>query len=255
MSNNLGFIPMDTVVTDFLDEAKSNQQAYLRMWNIAFRGMEKLGIDAFYKTLSVKLSINANLTVTLPADYISWTKVGVLNNRGEIIPLNHNDNLTTYADLSPDRLEKTQDGSLGTWQDAGSTAWYNYWNGSFYTNIYGVPSGAPFLGSFKVDANNGVILLNENFQYDYLMLEYTASPQPGCEYYIPVQFREALIAWMIWRDNISIPAKTHVANSNIQMRRHDFFEARRLAIAAYKPTRKSEIYQSSQELTRLTVRS
>lgn len=254
MSTHLGFIPLDTVVTDFLGEAKSNQKAYLRMWNIVFRGMEKLGIDSFYKTLSVKLSINANLTVTLPADYQQWTKVGVLNSKGEIIPLDNNDKLTTYADLSPDRIEKTQDATLGA-ADNGNIYWYNYWNGYSYTNVYGVPSGSPFVGSFKVDTNNGVILLNPDFQYDYLMLEYRASPQPGGEYYIPVEFREALIAWMIWRDNISIPAKTHVANSNIQMRRHDFFEARRLAIAAYKPLRISEAYQSSQEMTRLTVRS
>lgn len=254
MSQHLAYISLDSIVTDFLDEAKNNQQAYLRMWNIAYRGMEKLGIDAFYKIQSVKLPINANMTVTLPADYINWSKVGVLNSIGEIIPLNYNDNLSQYADLLPDRVEKNQDGTLGT-LNYGNVYWYNYWNGYAYTNIYGVPSGSPFVGNFKVDNANGVILLNQDFQYDYLMLEYVASPQAGSEYYIPVQFREALMAWMIWRDNISIPAKTHVANSNIQMRRHDFFEARRLAIASYRPIRISEAYQSSQELTRLTVRS
>lgn len=252
--SGLAYISLDSIVTDFLDEAKNNQQAYLRMWNIAYRGMEKLGIDAFYKIQSVKLPINANMTVMLPADYINWSKVGVLNSIGEIIPLNYNDNLSQYADLLPDRVEKNQDDTLGT-TNYGNVYWYNYWNGYAYTNIYGVPSGSPFVGNFKVDNANGVILLNQDFQYDYLMLEYVASPQAGNEYYIPVQFREALIAWMIWRDNISIPAKTHVANSNIQMRRHDFFEARRLAIASYRPTRISEAYQSSQELTRLTVRS
>ena len=252
--SGLAYISLDSIVTDFLDEAKNNQQAYLRMWNIAYRGMEKLGIDAFYKIQSVKLPINANMTVTLPADYMNWSKVGVLNSIGEIIPLNYNDNLSQYADLLPDRIEKNQDDTLGT-TNYGNVYWYNYWNGYAYTNIYGVPSGSPFVGNFKVDNANGVILLNQNFQYDYLMLEYIASPQAGNEYYVPVQFREALIAWMIWRDNISIPAKTHVANSNIQMRRHDFFEARRLAIASYRPIRISEAYQSSQELTRLTVRS
>ena len=39
------------------------------------------------------------------------------------------------------------------------------------------------------------------------MLEYVASPQEGGEYYVPLQFREALIAWVRWKDIISVPAK------------------------------------------------
>ncbi len=57
-----------------------------------------------------------------------------------------------------------------------------------------MPSGAPFVGNFKVDNNAGIILLNETFSYDYVMLEYTASPQEGQQYYIPIQFKEAMIA-------------------------------------------------------------
>lgn len=254
MSTHQSYITLDSIVTDYLNEAQLSNNAYFRLWHIAFRGMEDMGMDAFYKVQSVKLPINANMTVTLPADYMNWSKVGVLNNRGEIIPLNYNDKLTTYADLLPDRIEKTQDDTLGTY-GAGNALWYNYWNGGAYTNIYGVPSGAPFVGSFKVDTQNGVILLNENYEYEYLMLEYIASPQAGGEYHVPMQFREALISWLRWKDTQSIPVKTHMQNSNVGMRRHDYFEDRRKALAKWKPIRRSEMYQSSQELTRLTVRS
>jgi len=162
MSQNKSYIALDSIVTDYMTEANLSNTSYFRIWHLAYRGMEDLGMDAFYQVKSVKLPINANLTVTLPPDYVNWSKVGVLNNRGDIIPLNYNDNLTTYADLLPDRLEKTQDATLGTpiW---GNAFWYNYWNGYAYINIYGVPSGAPFVGSFKVDTQNGVILLNEDY--------------------------------------------------------------------------------------------
>lgn len=254
MSENLSYIPLDGIVTDYLNEAQLSNHAYFRIWHLAFRGMEDVGLDAFYKVQSVKLPINANLTVTLPANYLQWSKVGVLNNRGEIIPLNYNDNLTTYADLLPTRLEQTQDDTLGT-SSAGNACWYNYWNGGAYTNIYGVPSGQPFVGGFKVDTQNGVILLNEDFEYEYLMLEYIASPQMGGEYYVPMQFREVLISWLRWKDIQSIPAKTHVANSNVGMRRADYYNDRRHALAKWKPIRRSEAYQSSQEMTRLAVKS
>lgn len=253
MSQRQPYITLDSIILDYMNEAQLSNHAYFRLWHIAYRGMENLGLDAFYQIRSVKLPVNSNLTVTLPADYLNWSKVGVLNDVGEIIPLNYNERLTAFADLSPDRIERTQDFTLGTWQY--QYTWYNYWNGSMYTNIYGVPSGQPFVGSFKVDMNNGVILLNDQYSYEYVMLEYIASPAPNNDYYVPLQFREALVSWLRWKDIQSVPVKTHVANSSVQMRRHDYFEDRRKALAQWKPLRISEAYQSSQEFTRLTVRS
>ena len=252
---HLPYISLDSVVKDYMNEAEQSNHKYFKLWHIAFRGLEDLGLDFFYQIKAVKRPINSNLTVTIPADYIQWTKVGLLNSRGEIIPLYYNDKLTTYADLLPDRIEKTQDDSLlcaGGW---GVNTWCNYWNGYSYTNIYGVPSGQPFVGSFKIDTVNGVILLNEHYNHDYLMLEYVSSPQQGEEYYLPMQFREALISWLRWKDIISTNAKTHVANSNILMRRKDYYNDRKNAIAKWKPVRVYEMYQSSQEMTRLSVKS
>jgi hypothetical protein len=255
MSQNLSYITLDSVVLDYINEAEYSNHKYFRLWHIAFRGLEDLGLDFFYQVKAVKLPINSNLTVQLPADYLNWTKCGVLNDRGEIIPLYYNDKLTTYADLQPERLTKTQDDTLFNPNDWGLNTWCNYWNGSIYTNIYGVPSGAPFVGNFKIDTNNGIILLDENFSYEYLMLEYVASPKAGEEYYLPVQFREALISWIRWIDAISTNVKTHVQNSSIGMRRKDYYNNRRLAIAKWKPIRQSEMYQASQEMTRLAVKS
>ena len=254
MSQHLPYISLDSVVLDYLNEANLSNNQYFRIWHICYRGLEDLGQDAFYQIKSVKLPVNSNLTVTLPADYVNWSKVGVLNNVGEIIPLNQNDKLTTYADLSPDRLEKTQDDTLGT-QNLENGTWYNYWNGEGYVNIYGVPSGAPFVGSFKVDLSNGVILLDQNYQYDYLLLEYVASPQAGGEYYVPMQFREALISWTRFMDIVSVPAKTHVHNSNVSMRSKMYYNERRKALAKWKPIRISEAYQSSQEMSRMAVKT
>jgi hypothetical protein len=256
MSQHLPYIPLESVVNDYLAEAEYSNHKFFKIWHIAFRGLEDMGMDAFYQIKSVKLPINGNLTVPLPADYLNFTKVGVLNEQGEIIPLYYNDKLTTYADLNSNRIEKTQDGDLvNNFADWGLNSWFNYFDGYVYTNIYGVPSGQPFMGNFKVDTNNGVILLNETFRFQYLMLEYVASPREGEEYYLPVQFREALISWIRWKDAISTNVKTHVQNSSIGMRRKDYYNDRRLAIAKWKPIRKEEAYQASQEQTRLAIKS
>lgn len=253
---HLPYITLDSIVLDYLNEAEYSRNKYFRIWHIAFRGLEDLGLDFFYQVKAVKLPVNANLTVNLPADYINWSKVGVLNERGEIIPLWYNDKLTNYADLLPDRVEKTQDNStLNLVSDWGLNTWCNYWNGNYYANIYGVPSGAPFVGNFKIDTSNGVILLNEDFAYEYLMIEYVASPKEGEEYYLPMQFREALISWIRWKDAISTNVKTHVQNSSIGMRRKDYYNDRNIAIAKWKPFRIEQGYQASQEQTRLAIKT
>lgn len=252
---HLQWISVEECITSYMDEAELSNHKYFKLWHIAFRGLTELGLDAFYVVKSVKLPVNANLTVTLPADYLSYSKVGVLNQQGEIITMSVNNNLTVAFDLSPNRLEQTQDNSIPTQLSQNGIWWFNWWNGNGYSNIYGLPSGSPFIGSFKIDNANGVIVLSENFSYPYVMLEYTASPQEGGEYYLPIQFKEALIAYLRWKDNISINVKTHVANSNIQMRRHDYFNERRLAIARYDPIVLPDLYQWNLQNQRITIKA
>lgn len=251
------YITLDSVINDYLNQSEQSLHKYFKLWHIGFRGFENLGLDAFYKIQAVKLPINANLTVTLPANYLNWTKVGVLNDKGEITPLYYNDKLTTYADLSPDRITKTQDNTILNYDYWGNNTWYNYWSGSSFTNIYGVPSGAPFVGNFKIDTENGVLLLNESFAYDYIILEYVASPEPreGQDYYLPTQFREALIAWIAWKDIATIPSSRRGNLGDKRDRKHEYYNERKNAIAQWKPLRKQEAYEASQQMTRLAIKS
>lgn len=253
-NQNRQFVELDECINFYLDESEQGIHKYFKCFNLAFRALDELGLDFFYAIKSVKLPINANLTVTIPGDYLNYSKIGVLNSIGEIIPLYYNDKLTTYADLLPNRLQKTQDPTLINVLSPQNGVFYNYWDGTTFGNLYGLPSGAPFVGSFKIDNANGVILLDENFGYDYLMLEYVSSPVQGQTYYVPVQFREAVIAYLRWKDRISMPVKSHLDNSNVGLRRHDYYNERRLAIARYSPFQIEQAYQSSQEQTRLTVK-
>ena len=255
MAQNRQWILIDEAITAYMDEAELSNHKYFKLWHIAFRGMTELGLDAFYNVKSVKLPVNSNLTVTLPADFLQYSKIGVLNQQGEIITMGVNNKLTVAFDLQPTRIEQTQDNTISTQLGQQGIWWYNYWNGQGYGQVYGYPSGNPHIGSFKIDNANGVIVLSENFSYPYLMLEYTASPQAGGEYYLPIQFKEALIAYLSWKDIRSIPVKTHVQNNNVSGRRHDFFEARRLAIARYDPINLPDLYQWNLENQRLTVKS
>ena len=166
-----------------------------------------------------------------------------------------NSKLTTVFDLKSTRLQQTQDSTIPTQLNQQGVWWYNFCNGQGFGQIFGLPSGSPFVGNFKIDSANGVIVLLENFGYSYVMLEYVSSPAPGGEYYIPVQFKEAVISYLRWKDIISIPSKTHVNNANLQMRRKDYYNERRLAIARYDPINLPDLYQWNLEMQRLCVKA
>lgn len=249
------WISLDECITAYMDEAEVSNHKYFKLFHLAFRAMTELGLSAFYVVRTAKLPVNSNLTVSLPSDYIMYSKIGVLNEQGEIIPLGVNNKLTLAFDLQPTRLVQTEDNTIPTQLNQQGVWWYNYWNGYTFGNLYGYPSGSPNIGSFRIDNGNGVIVLSQNFIYPYIMLEYVASPQSNQEYMIPIQFKEAIISYLRWKDVISTPAKSHVNNSNVQMRRHEYFNDRRLAIAAYDPINLPDLYQWNLQMQRLTAKA
>ena len=254
-AQNRQFITVDSIITDYLVESEQSNHKYFKLFHLCFRGMEMLGLDFFYQIRSVKLPVLANKTVMLPPNYLNYTKCGVYNSVGEIIPLKYNDKLTTYADLLPNRIERTQDNTLFELILTNTPIWFNYWNGDVFVNLYGMPSGSPLVGSFKIDNANGVILLDENFGYEYIALEYIASPLEGEEYYVPVQFREAMIAWLAWKDSTAVPSRTHVSLGDKAAKRHEFYNERRLANARWKPLYLAQAYEWQLENTRMTVKA
>lgn len=250
----MAMISLDSVINDYLGESEQSIHKYKKCFDISFRGFENMGIDFFYQIQTVKLPVSATFIVTVPANCLNVIKAGVLNGKGEVIPLYYNNKLTTYADLFPDRIARTQDNTVFNWNlPANGGWWYNYWANGTYTDLFGLPSGAPFVGSYKYDNVNGVILLNEDFEFSYLMVECLVSPQEGQEYYLPVFFREALIAWLWWKDKKAINVKRGAVGINRDLK-EEFSNARRNAMRQYSPFRIEEAYQASQEFTRMTIR-
>ena len=58
MSQVRNYITIDSVINDYIDESEQSVHKYAKLYNIAYRGMEKLGLDFFYKIKSVKIAID-----------------------------------------------------------------------------------------------------------------------------------------------------------------------------------------------------
>lgn len=249
------WVTAQEIVSAYLDESEQSIHKEYKCWQLVFRCMNELGLDFFYQIKSQKLPIQANLTVMLPPDYLNYTKIGVFNNRGEIIPLKYNNKLSFFQDLQSTRLQNTQDQSLFNYYCGTSGVFYNYWDGFVLQPIYGAPSGAPFVGSFNIDRSNGVILLDETFCYDYIVIEYVASPMQGQTYYVPIQFYEAVLSYIRWKDIISLPSSRRGNLGDKAQRRHEYYNERRLANARFKPLYLMDAYEWSLESQRLTIKS
>ena len=134
---NAAWITLDSVIIDYLEASEQSNHKYIKCFNLAFRGMDFLGLDFFYAVKSVKLPVELNKTVKLPSDYITYSKVGVLNNSGEVVVLQQNEKFTSYAALLPDRKEKTNDPTLPNTYNLNTPFFYNFWGYGYFAPLYG----------------------------------------------------------------------------------------------------------------------
>jgi len=191
------YIPLKTAVSYFLDQYDKSIGDFDKCWILAFRALVELNLDISNEPVSVRLPVNGNKTVTLPSDYISWTKIGLLNNLGEVNTLKINNALSIFKDNNPNRLSQlTPDVQTSYNMIFGIPFFLNYFDNGLYYNLFGVGGGLITYGDCRVDEKNGVIVLEPHFQYDHIILEYMSCPQKNGDYTIPIELQEAVIAFI-----------------------------------------------------------
>lgn len=194
------YIPLKTVVGYFLDQYDKSMGDFDKAWILAFRALVDLGFDIAFEPKTVRLPVNANKTVNFPSDCVSWTKIGVLNNVGEVSTLRINNALTTYKDTNPNRLSQlTPDVQNAVPMILGFPFFFNYYDNGLYYNLFGVGGGLIQYGSCRVDNKNRVVILEPDFIYSSIIFEYISSPEKDGDYAIQIQLQEAVIAFIAWK--------------------------------------------------------
>lgn len=225
------WITVDSIINDYISESEQSIHKYAKLAQIAYRGMDDLGIDFFYDVKTVKVAIDANGTARMPPN-INWIKVGVFTSQGTFIPLRQNLKLTSYGCLNPNR--KTVNNTNGNAFDLGysvsSPCFYNYCG---YGYLYGYGWSNAY--SFNVDEKNDVIYFDNWSDLTEVVVEIMCAPTEGEEYYVPYVFREPLIEWIGWRDIKNLPMSRRGNLGDKRDRKHDYYNARRLAESRYRP--------------------
>ena len=200
-SDILPDVPLLTIVDYTLDELKKSDGDRDRYWVLAFRALVDMMYDISAHPVTLRLPVNANMTVNFPPGCISWTKIGILNNNGEISTLKINNALTTWKDLNPNRLvDLTPDitDSLPTLIQ--SPFYLNYFYDGVYQPLFGVGGGLIQYGECRVDEENRVVVLQPDFKYAQILFECIYSPKKDGDYKVSLALQEAIIAFIKWKD-------------------------------------------------------
>jgi hypothetical protein len=234
------WIHLDEVVKEYISQAELNMAHYRRLWNIAFRGLEDMLFNIYQMPKTQKLTVLSNKTVKLPSDYVAYVKVGVLNSEGEIATLSKNPNLTSYQmDLST-RTTNNTDAPVDP-TNIRDFVYLNYDNNGALFNLYGLGGFLMSAGQFGIDEEKGIIFLDNNFPYEYVILEYLSSPRDDEEYKVPILIKEALISWIAWKDHEYKPMGRRFQEMSKEQRRINYVREKKKAKFRINPVRLWEI--------------
>lgn len=211
-------VPLLRIVDYTLDELKKSDGDRDRYWVLAFRALIDLMYDISAQPITLRLPVNPNMTVNFPPGCIAWTKIGILNNNGEISTLKVNNALTSWKDLNPNRLtDLTPDitDSLPTLIQ--SPFYLNYFYDGVYQPLFGVGGGLIQYGDIRVDEENRVVILQKDFKYPQIMFECIYSPEKDGDYRVPLALQEAIVSFIKWKDKVG--AREEYISDKINARR------------------------------------
>lgn len=222
------WIDLDSIINDYLTESEQPNTKYWKCYHLAYRCMDDLGLDFFYRVKTVLVPLNGNKTLSLPDDCLQWTKLGYFDAGGAVITIQFNGAFKFNDVLRGVRFLVNNNRSDGWF-------FHNYYSGDSISDVYSLYYSG-MKGDFTADANANTLNLPLSFPYDSVVIEYVANPQSrSATCRVPVQFREAIISWLWWKDNKVSVRRGFVGLA--QERKDEYYNNRRLGRSRYKPLR------------------
>ena len=249
------------IIAQFLDSADQSSHQFRRLYNIGVRGCGEFNLDITGQFKTVLLPVNPNKTVTLPQDYLTYSKMGIVNERGEIITFAKNEQLSQYHAIYTQQVERNEGvPELTTIGNYVAPLPYpylysNYWNGGTSYNLFGLNSGTANITEFDIDEGAGVILLNQHTRYEEMLLEYLSDgyDELADDYEIDVRAEEAFICYLRWKQATDLIKK--FSASQIREYKNEYYRERKLAKMRINKALVSEFTHKKRSLTTLTAKA
>lgn len=253
------------IIAQYLNSSDRGSHEFARCFNIAVRGLQnEFNLDICGQFQTVLLDVNPNKTVQLPTGYINYSKIGIVNSAGEFVCLKRNDQLSNYHAIYYQESNRNAGvPSINTFGDPfgydqfpyNSLYWLNYWNLGTSFNLYGLDSGTAPVGTYKIDIGANLILLNPQFPYPQILLEYLGDgyDESADDYMIDSRAAEAMLAWVRWQSAIDMPKK--FSPSVVMMYQKAYFNEKRKAKVRVNPFNLAEFNDISRRGNKLTPKA
>lgn len=258
--------PIRKYVARILNSSDRSDHEFVRLYNLAVQGYEdEFQPDIQGTFLTVLLNVNPNKTVELPVGYVNYSKIGIVNQVGEFVCLKRNDQLSNYHAIYYDQANRnagvpTIDTFSNPFLPTGNTGynygyWYNFWQLGTSFNLYGLPSGTATIGEYKIDIGANVIILNPEFNYPQVLLEYLSDGyfEEDTDYMIDSRCGAAMTAWIRWKGALDQPKKYGV--SVLAMYERQYYNSKRIARMRMNPFNLAEMNDIIRRATNLTAKA
>lgn len=264
MSRN--YIPLNQVINDFVITLDTDDYVSYAPDNtirsFALRGIREMGFDMLKVVRSLKLPISANNTVTLPDDYVDWSKVGVVGSDGLVYVLGENKNINmsqayatdddgdNYDSDGDDLLERVDSKTATTGSTPSSDSslsdgmnsyiFRNFIHESNQGRLYGI-GGGNYYGEFRVNLDQNRLELKSNSSLSEVVIEYIADEARATNPQVHVYAEEALRSFIYYK---LIERKAAVPANEKARARQEYYNERRKANARMKSFTKEELLKT-----------
>lgn len=251
---------LDSVVSEYIDRTDKDQfTGYARFLNMAKSGLRNLNEDVSGIDKIAELTVDQNtLTANLPKDYINYKGI-YLCIAEQLYPLGLNEKICLNRSLtdcgSPARRPNFPSfvGADGQHNCDNLGFWYSdnikIRNGQVYGGYFGLGGGNNIHGYYRIDEEQARIQFSNLQSFD-IVLEYLGDiAQTDGQYMVVPQIKEALIAWITWKN---ISSKESASEGVIRSKMMEYYREKRLAKQKINPIRISEAYQAIRSTFRQT---
>ena len=260
------YIPLNQVINDFIitldtdDYVSYAPDTTIR--SFALRGIREMGFDLLKVVRSLKLPVTANNTVTLPDDFVDWSKVGVVGADGLVYVLGENKNVNMsqayatdddgdYYDADGDDLLDRVDSKSATASgspsaDASITdgmnsyIFRNFIHENNQGRLYGI-GGGNYYGEFRVNLDQNRLELKSNSSLGEVVIEYIADEARATNPQVHIYAEEALRSFVYYK---LIERKASVPANEKARARQEYYNERRKANARMKSFTKEELLKT-----------
>ena len=256
----------DFIVTmdgdDFVSQASDNA-----IRSFALRGVRDMGFDILKVVRSIKLPVESNDTVTLPDDYVEWTKIGTVGSDGIVYVMGENKNINMsqkYSEIDGDKYDTDGDGlyeredsktatangspmsDSGITDGMNSYLFRNYIHGSDAGRLYGI-GGGHYYGEFRINTDQNRVELKTNNNISEIVMEYVADEARSSNPRVHIFAEEALRSYIYYK---LIERKSSVPVGEKQRARQEYYNERRLANARINSFTKEELLKTIRKNTK-----